>query len=84
MDSRPDPGPVRLMFLGQLIPRKGVDLALRALSALREQDWEFVVMGTGAPGAGTAGHGPPPGHCPPSPVSAGAAQSGGDRGGRPQ
>jgi len=48
LDSRPDPGPVRLMFLGQLIPRKGVDLVLRALAALREQRWEFVVMGVGA------------------------------------
>ena len=47
-DSRPAPGPVRLMFLGQLIPRKGVDLTLRALAALRGQNWEFVVMGAGA------------------------------------
>ena len=45
--SQPAPGPVRLMFLGQLVPRKGVDLVLRALAALRGQGWEFLVMGAG-------------------------------------
>jgi glycosyltransferase involved in cell wall biosynthesis len=37
-----------MTFLGQLVPRKGVDLAMRALATLHEQRWEFVVVGTGA------------------------------------
>ena len=43
-----DPGTdVRLMYLGQLIPRKGVDTLLRALGQLADQDWSLTIMGSG-------------------------------------
>lgn len=40
-------GPVRLVFVGQLVPRKRVDLLLRALSRLAGEDWTLRVIGDG-------------------------------------
>ncbi len=43
-------GPARILFLGKLIPRKGVDELLEALAskAMAELDWEVVIAGGGA------------------------------------
>ena len=38
---------VQLMYLGQLIPRKGVDTLLSALGHLRGLDWSLTLMGSG-------------------------------------
>ena len=40
-------GPVHIAFVGQLIRRKGLDLALRALGELRDQNWKFSIIGAG-------------------------------------
>ncbi len=40
-------GPVQLMYLGQFVSRKGVDLLLDALALLREQDWMMKIVGGG-------------------------------------
>ena len=37
---------VRLMYLGQFIPRKGVDTLLKALGRLSGQDWSLTLMGS--------------------------------------
>jgi len=37
----------RLIFIGQLVRRKGVDLLLEALSGLRDLDFELVIVGDG-------------------------------------
>jgi len=42
-----DGGTVQLIFVGQLIPRKGLDLALRALGRLRDANWKLSVIGCG-------------------------------------
>lgn len=41
-------GPVRLLFVGELAHRKGVDLLLSALGAVRGADWQLDVLGDGA------------------------------------
>jgi glycosyltransferase involved in cell wall biosynthesis len=38
---------VRLLFIGQLIHRKGVDVMLNALSGLRSWDWSLAIIGGG-------------------------------------
>jgi glycosyltransferase involved in cell wall biosynthesis len=43
--------PVRLLFVGQLVHRKGVDLLLSALAALDGLDWRLDVVGEGVDGA---------------------------------
>jgi glycosyltransferase involved in cell wall biosynthesis len=50
--SLPPPAPprteaIQLMFLGQLVPRKGVDLLLRALAGLADCPWRLTLMGGG-------------------------------------
>jgi glycosyltransferase involved in cell wall biosynthesis len=40
-------GGLRLLWVGQLIPRKRIDLALAALGGLRGLDWQFDVVGDG-------------------------------------
>jgi glycosyltransferase involved in cell wall biosynthesis len=37
----------RLLYIGQLIQRKGLDLLLHALSRLGRADWKLVLVGTG-------------------------------------
>jgi glycosyltransferase involved in cell wall biosynthesis len=39
------PGPCRLIFVGNLIPRKGLHHLLDALASLRNQDWRLSVVG---------------------------------------
>jgi len=39
---------VRLMFLGQCINRKGVDILLHALAGLRELEWSLDIVGGGS------------------------------------
>jgi glycosyltransferase involved in cell wall biosynthesis len=46
--GRPDAGPVRLLWVGQLIPRKRIDVALEAVAGLAGGDWVFDVVGDGA------------------------------------
>lgn len=43
----PAAGPVQILYLGQLIERKGVDILLRALGALSELDWALTIVGSG-------------------------------------
>jgi glycosyltransferase involved in cell wall biosynthesis len=46
--SLPDhEGPVHIVFVGQLVRRKGIDLALRALHGLPSESWRLSVIGTG-------------------------------------
>lgn len=40
----------RLLFIGQLIKRKGVDILLQALSGLKESDWFLDIIGEGKEG----------------------------------
>lgn len=39
--------PFKLIFVGQCIQRKGLDILLRALALLRDLDWRLTVIGTG-------------------------------------
>ncbi|MGI4788524.1 MAG: glycosyltransferase [Janthinobacterium lividum] len=43
----PTEGAVEIMYLGQLIERKGVDILLNALSALTDLDWFLTIVGGG-------------------------------------
>ncbi|MEV8337908.1 glycosyltransferase [Leucobacter sp. NPDC077196] len=59
-DARPAQrsGAFRVLSLGRLVPRKGVDVAIRALGLLREQgidDVELHIVGTGDAPAGASG-----------------------------
>lgn len=38
---------VRILYVGQLIPRKGIDLLLRALAAERNANWSLTIVGSG-------------------------------------
>jgi glycosyltransferase involved in cell wall biosynthesis len=40
------PGPLRLIFVGNLIPRKGLHTLLDALASLANQDWLLTVVGS--------------------------------------
>jgi glycosyltransferase involved in cell wall biosynthesis len=40
------PGPLRILFLGNLIPRKGLHVLLSALKALAAEDWALQVVGS--------------------------------------
>jgi glycosyltransferase involved in cell wall biosynthesis len=40
-----EPGPLRVIFLGNIIRRKGLHVLLRALPRLREGDWRLIVVG---------------------------------------
>ncbi|MHB9131487.1 MAG: glycosyltransferase family 4 protein [Armatimonadota bacterium] len=44
--SHPSPGPVRLLYVGQCVQRKGVDVLLRAL-ATQPGDWQLQIVGQG-------------------------------------
>lgn len=41
-----EPGPLRVMFLGNLIPRKGLHILLAALGQLPRQGWRLTVVGS--------------------------------------
>jgi glycosyltransferase involved in cell wall biosynthesis len=41
------PGTPVIGFIGQLIPRKGVDVLLRALALIRDEIWQCVLLGEG-------------------------------------
>lgn len=43
-----EPGPLRLIFVGNLIPRKGLHLLLAALARLPRSDWRLAVVGNTA------------------------------------
>lgn len=38
---------VELIYVGQCIPRKGIDILLRALQPVSEQDWRLTILGGG-------------------------------------
>jgi glycosyltransferase involved in cell wall biosynthesis len=40
------PGPRQILYLGAVIPRKGLDVLLQALARLKEQDWRLTVVGS--------------------------------------
>jgi glycosyltransferase involved in cell wall biosynthesis len=40
-------GPPSLIYVGQFIPRKGLDILLKALGNLRKLDWELTLVGSG-------------------------------------
>ena len=42
------PGPTRLLYVGQLIPRKRVHLILEALTRCRSDNWELDIVGSGS------------------------------------
>lgn len=39
------PGPLKLIFLGNIIPRKGLHTLFTALAAIDDQDWQLDVIG---------------------------------------
>jgi len=39
------PGPLRLLYVGNIIPRKGLHVVLEALSLLGEGEWELHIVG---------------------------------------
>lgn len=45
-DARSD-GPFELVYVGQFVRRKGVDVLLQALSALPSRDWRLTLIGDG-------------------------------------
>jgi glycosyltransferase involved in cell wall biosynthesis len=40
-------GPVELIYVGQHVPRKGMDIAFRALAQMAGADWHLTTIGTG-------------------------------------
>jgi glycosyltransferase involved in cell wall biosynthesis len=44
-DRRPEKRPVRFLFLGQAIPRKGIHLALEAIARLPRNEAELTIVG---------------------------------------
>ncbi|RRN78771.1 colanic acid biosynthesis glycosyltransferase WcaL [Pseudoxanthomonas sp. SGD-10] len=44
--SRPS-GPIRFIQVGRLVRKKGFDLSLKALSMLKDMDFEFLIVGQG-------------------------------------
>ena len=40
------PGPRQILFLGAVIPRKGVDVLLHALAPLQEENWQLNIVGS--------------------------------------
>lgn len=40
-------GPVRLIYAGQLVPRKGVDILVQALTRLPDARWRLTILGSG-------------------------------------
>jgi glycosyltransferase involved in cell wall biosynthesis len=38
-------GPVRILAVGAIVPRKGYDLLVRALAELRDLDWHLTIVG---------------------------------------
>ncbi|RJT07140.1 glycosyltransferase family 4 protein [Halococcus sp. IIIV-5B] len=40
-----DPGPLRICFLGSLVPRKGLDTLIEGLSRIPDGRWELCVVG---------------------------------------
>jgi glycosyltransferase involved in cell wall biosynthesis len=48
VERTPSEGPVRLLWVGQLIPRKRIDFALECLAGLKQLRWTFDVVGDGA------------------------------------
>lgn len=45
-DARARSGPMRILFVGNIIPRKGLDRLLKALSALNIGTWELDIVGS--------------------------------------
>lgn len=41
-----DPGPLRLLFLGNVIPRKALQTLLQAVNLLPKEDWQLKVVGS--------------------------------------
>ena len=41
-----EPGPLRMLFLGNVIPRKGLHVLLRALDLARDQNWTLWIAGS--------------------------------------
>lgn len=44
-DRAQQPGPLRLLFVGNLIPRKGLHVLLNAVEGLPKSDWQLEVVG---------------------------------------
>ena len=40
------PGPRKILFLGAVIPRKGLDVLLQALAPLKNEDWQLNIVGS--------------------------------------
>ncbi len=40
------PGPRQILFLGAVIPRKGLDVLLQALAPLKNENWQLTVAGS--------------------------------------
>jgi len=43
--ARSGQGPVQLLSVGAIVPRKACDLLVRALSPLRDRDWQLTIAG---------------------------------------
>jgi glycosyltransferase involved in cell wall biosynthesis len=40
------PGPRQILFLGAVIPRKGLDVLLQALTPIKNEDWQLTIAGS--------------------------------------